>query len=55
MLAAAKIVNRENLEYILRAAAAITRKNRLLIIGSQSILVLAAGSERRTLAFDVYR
>lgn len=53
-------MNRENLEHILRAAAAITRQNRFLIIGSQSIVgvvndppgVLGASMEADIVALD---
>lgn len=53
-------MNRENLEHILRAAAAITRQNRFLIVGSQSIIgvvndppgVLGASMEADIMAMD---
>ncbi|MHB1952842.1 MAG: DUF6036 family nucleotidyltransferase [Acidobacteriaceae bacterium] len=53
-------MNRENLEHILRAACAITRQNRFLIIGSQSIIgvvndppgVLGASMEADIVALD---
>ena len=53
-------MNRENLEHILRAASAITRQNRFLIIGSQSIIgvvddppgVLGASMEADIVALD---
>lgn len=53
-------MNRENLEHILRAASAITRQNRFLIIGSQSIIgvvndppgVLGASMEADLVALD---
>ncbi|MHB8254225.1 MAG: DUF6036 family nucleotidyltransferase [Acidiferrobacter sp.] len=53
-------MNRENLEHILRAASAITRQKRFLIVGSQSIIgvvddppgVLGASMEADIVALD---
>ena len=54
-------MNRESLEHLLRAASAITKQDRFLIIGSQSIIgvvseppgVLGASMEADIVALDV--